>query len=52
MMQPIINNSLNLVFQYRFITILSLIEQDPEQFKDAVKVGDVQILEPGQRGKF
>ena len=29
-----------------------LIEQDPEQFKDAVKVGDVQILEPGQEVKF
>ena len=29
-----------------------LIEQDPEQFKDAVKVGEVQILEPGQEVQF
>ncbi|MDU1530565.1 MAG: metal-dependent hydrolase, partial [Staphylococcus warneri] len=28
------------------------IEQDPEQFKDAVKVGEVQILEPGQEVQF
>ena len=29
-----------------------LIEQDPNQFKDAVNVGEVQILEPGQSIEF
>ena len=29
-----------------------LIEQDPQQFKDAVNVGEVQILEPGQEVQF
>lgn len=29
-----------------------LIEQDPNQFKDAVNVGEVQILEPGQSVEF
>lgn len=29
-----------------------LIEQDPQQFKDAVNVGDVQILKPGESVQF
>ena len=29
-----------------------LIEQDPEQFKDAVQVGEVQILNPGESVEF
>ncbi|MCH9555347.1 metal-dependent hydrolase [Staphylococcus epidermidis] len=29
-----------------------LIEQDPEQFKDAVQVGEVQILKPGESVEF
>ncbi|HCG2678070.1 TPA: metal-dependent hydrolase [Staphylococcus aureus] len=29
-----------------------LIEQDPQQFKDAVNVGDVQILKPGEFVQF
>ncbi|MEB8126819.1 metal-dependent hydrolase [Staphylococcus succinus] len=29
-----------------------LIEQDPQQFKDAVTVGEVQILKPGEEVKF
>lgn len=29
-----------------------LIEQDPQQFKDAVTVGEVQILNPGEEVKF
>mgnify|MGYP001507612504 FL=1 len=29
-----------------------LIEQDPEQFKDAVQVGEVQILNPGASVEF
>ena len=29
-----------------------LIEQDPQQFKDDVNVGDVQILKPGEAVQF
>lgn len=29
-----------------------LIEQDPQQFKDAVHEGEVQILEPGESVSF
>ncbi|EHJ08823.1 metal-dependent hydrolase [Staphylococcus simiae] len=29
-----------------------IIEQDPQQFKDAVTVGEVQVLQPGEEVKF